>query len=762
LDLAVGTYPKDQRKALFLNGIRALDVHRKNYTATHPEPKELQLLWWEFPKEHWDELREGGSMNFLHPPQPGIHPNGPMDEEMTAAAVDFLDELISLKVLVEREEVTTTAPMFVVPKEGQPGQWRVIANLKEGGQNAAVASDPVYLNRTSHILEQMYEGGFSAVVDASKFFYQFKTQAADQQYLGVVHPTTGKYYVYAGLPMGAGNSPSLAGKFGLSFVRLLKEKFDIFQGTPRANTWWKGFEENGYDPKLGHGFVLIGKDGHPTVKIWVHVDDFLIHGPTLEATQLALRHFLDTAVDCGLLCHPGKLTPPQQRVKYCGYLIDTTQVPTLLIPTTKRERALAMVELVLAGGIQQSHSRLSLSVVAGVLESLVEVTPRRLGRTYLRRLHSIVNPGGLGTGAAPFYTKGSLDRETLKDLIWWRKILLSSVGRVARTGKSATLIPTWGDGSGTGTGGTLGIPDAPLEMWMRQWSPCIFSYSSNWKELKTLHLTMLRMQDQYLLEARGTTIFYFTDNFVTYCIVSSGASSSPELHFLIEQIRLLELDLNCTLVAVHVPGRVMIEQGTDALSRGVWVSPFHHAIHHREINTAVFAPLDFDPRLVDSLINRFQLPEPHWIHYSWTRPWEATKVFDICTVWFPPPEVARQALIFVLESWVERPLTTSAIFVVPRTLSGMWRGLSRHLQELCLIQATEWDFLPPLLLPIPVMAIYLPRHIRRLTPTLSSELRLDPTPLPSDATWHRQQAAHMRGLSPRHITEPLDPSMPFR
>jgi len=685
-----------------------------------------------------------------------------MDEEMTLAAVDFIDELISLKVLVERSEVVTTAPMFVVPKEGQPGQWRVIANLKEGGQNAAVGSDPVYLNRTGHILDQMYEGGYSAVVDASKFFYQFKTTEEDQPYLGVVHPTTGKYYVYAGLPMGAGNSPSLAGKFGLSFVRLLKEKFEIFQGTPHANTWWKGFEEEGYDPKLGHGFVLIGKNGYPTVRIWVHVDDFLIHGPTLESTQQALQHFLDTAVDCGLLCHPGKLTPPQQRVKYCGYLIDTSGVPMLLIPTVKRERALAMVELVLSGGTRRAHSRLSLSVIAGVLESLVEATPRRLGRTYLRRLHSVVNPGGLGTGATPFYTKGHLDQETLRDLVWWRAILLSSVGRVAHTGKSATLVPTWGDGSGTGTGGTLGLPDAPLEMWMGQWAPVIFSYSSNWKELKTLHLTMIRMQEHYVEEVRGATVFYFTDNFVTYCIVSSGTSSSPELHALIEQIRILEIRLNCTLVSVHVPGRVMIEQGTDALSRGVWVSPFHHKIDHQTINAAIFAPLEFDPLLVANLIGRFQLPEPHWFHYPWDQPWDATRVFDNCTIWFPPPEVARQVIIFVLESWVERPLSTSAVFVVPRTLSGHWRGLSRHLQELCLIQSEDWEFKPRPLLPIPVMVLYLPRHVRKLTPTLSHDTRVDTTSLPPNSAWHRQQAAYMRGLPSRHITEPLTPTMPFR
>lgn len=30
------------------------------------------------------------------------------------------------------------------------------------------------------------------------------------------------------------------------------------------------------------------------------------------------------------------------------------------------------------------------------------------------------------------------------------------------------LLPSWGDGSGTGTGGTLALPGKPLKTWMGQ------------------------------------------------------------------------------------------------------------------------------------------------------------------------------------------------------------------------------------------------------------------------------------------------------
>jgi hypothetical protein len=317
----------------------------------------------------------------------------------------------------------------------------------------------------------MYTGGFSAVVDASKFFYQFPTHPDDQPYLGLLHPVTGILYYYGGLPMGGGNSPAVAGRFGNAFVRMLKARFAIFQGAPRANCWWTGFSEMGtYDPKLGYGYILEGPTG-PAVKIWVFVDDFLIHGPTYEATRQALMFFMDTALNCGMLCHPGKLYPPQSCVKYCGFLLDSTGIPCQRIPISKRERALAIVEHLLHSPDDREFSRLSLAVAAGTLESLVDATPHRLGSTYLRRFHSVVRPPGLGSGLEPYLTMATIPSDIKKkELVWWRDFLLLDRGRFARSRRSATLVPNWGDGSGTGTGGKLGVPNQPLKMWMGQWS----------------------------------------------------------------------------------------------------------------------------------------------------------------------------------------------------------------------------------------------------------------------------------------------------
>ena len=59
-----------------------------------------------------------------------------MDESGLNTAAEFVDELIKLGVvrdIDEGMEILTNAPLFVVPKEGQPGEWRVIADMLKGG-----------------------------------------------------------------------------------------------------------------------------------------------------------------------------------------------------------------------------------------------------------------------------------------------------------------------------------------------------------------------------------------------------------------------------------------------------------------------------------------------------------------------------------------------------------------------------------------------------------------------------------------------------
>jgi hypothetical protein len=113
-------------------GLKILTIHQGNYSATGPAAKQLQLVWWEFPSEHWTAFREGSRMNFLVTPETRKNPNTPIDQAQLDIAAAFVEELLELGVLLDAEEgmeILLNAPLFVVPKEGQEGEWRVIADM---------------------------------------------------------------------------------------------------------------------------------------------------------------------------------------------------------------------------------------------------------------------------------------------------------------------------------------------------------------------------------------------------------------------------------------------------------------------------------------------------------------------------------------------------------------------------------------------------------------------------------------------------------
>lgn len=757
LSTACQHYPDSEN--MFQEGLRMLEIHRQNYDAEGPNAQQLQLLWWEFPPEHWDSLRNGCSMNFLHEPEPIIHPNSPMDDEQRAVAVEFVEELISLNILTRPPPgmtVKATTPLFCVPKEGQPGQWRVIADMLRGGQNKAVGADPVFLPRTFHLLDSLYEGGFSAVVDASKFYHLFPTDPDDQPFLGVVHPSTGELWIWSGLPMGAGNSPALGNKFGIAFLRKLCERHDIFGVTGEANCYWTSFTAAGeFHPERGHGFILRGPNDL-AVLIWAYVDDFLIHAPTKALCEQALTFFMDAALECGMLCHPKKLVLPSQEVKYCGVLINTAGIPTLKMPVQKRERSLAMLRHVTSRPTKK-WSRLALSVLAGVLESLSECTPRRMGHTYLRGLHQLIHQDRTGTGLEPYLSCTVLPSRVLLDLQWWDLHLRQGKGRAVRSKRASILVPTFGDGSGTGTGGTFHLPFHEIQMWKGTWSPEVYHFTSNHKELATLRLTLEHVLHLSPTSVEGVTMFYFTDNSCTYWICNNGSSKQDVLHQELLAIRSLESQLGCHLSVVHVPGKVIITEGTDGLSRGVWLSPLHEQLPRDVLLTSIFSPIMSDPALVHHYVSchvleyhrSHCLPIGSWLREWFIAPWDelwcTLPVMDQFSVWFPPPELARQVLSYVLYRYVESPLTTAALFFVPRVLPAFWHNLSKYVVEL----PTFFPHLSDLpsfssVLPIPVVVLYLPPHQRRL-PTKD---RLDISPSPYRARWHRQQAEELRRVSP--------------
>jgi hypothetical protein len=187
---------------------RLLASHRLNYTSQGSQ--HLEILWWEFPPGQWESLRFRVSMNFMETPAPGLEENSKMTESRFTIAVAFVTELISLGVLALVPHgvlLMNVCPLFLVTKPGEPDQWRCIAGIKKGHQNQLCAAYPVYMTFPEDILPWMYPGGFSSVIDASKFVHMFLTVDEDHKFMVTIYPYTGDHFWYTRLPVGSSNSP---------------------------------------------------------------------------------------------------------------------------------------------------------------------------------------------------------------------------------------------------------------------------------------------------------------------------------------------------------------------------------------------------------------------------------------------------------------------------------------------------------------------------------------------------------------------------
>ena len=233
----------------------------------------------------------------------------------------------------------------------------------------------------------------------------FLTKPGEHKYIGLEHPGTGTTYVYQTFPMGTRNSPGASGRFGAALLRIIMDISDLFSGTPSDNSLQQYFSHKISHPTYGEGRVLIGSDGLPAVLIWIHVDDILVHAPTLPKLEAALDHIMSVIIRLGLVCQPSKTSLPSQRVKFCGFEYDTSSTPTLHIPQSKVSRAVALTSYLLSD-LKSPLSRLIVSMVVGYLQSLVPATPGNICAALLRPiyfdLHHPSTPSSTNTRKAYF------------------------------------------------------------------------------------------------------------------------------------------------------------------------------------------------------------------------------------------------------------------------------------------------------------------------------------------------------------------------
>jgi hypothetical protein len=123
--------------------------------------------------------------------------------------------------------------------------------MKKGHQNQSCAADPVHMTCPEDILQRIYPGGFSSVIDASKFFHMLLTVDEERNFMVLIHPDRRDNYCYTRFPMGSSNSPAVSGRFWAALLHLIFQEVEEMQGEVLINDWKVALEGDGFDPKLG-------------------------------------------------------------------------------------------------------------------------------------------------------------------------------------------------------------------------------------------------------------------------------------------------------------------------------------------------------------------------------------------------------------------------------------------------------------------------------------------------------------------------------
>ena len=150
----------------------------------------------------------------------------------------------------------------------------------------------------------------------------------------------------------------------------------------------------------------------------------------------------------------------------------------------------------------------------------------------------LLEVGTVALGSRDYYfTACQLSAEGLGDLDWLEQALNTGVSCVHQKQHFSTLAVTWGDGSGTGCGGTFNLVNCDnvvhlLHTWLGVWSPTVHHFSANWKEMHTLKASLQNIIDNRW-DVSSHCLWYLTDNQCLYDIFHRGYSSSPLLHSLL-------------------------------------------------------------------------------------------------------------------------------------------------------------------------------------------------------------------------------------
>ena len=633
------------------------------YVAEH----NVSLLWWQWREHLWPMLRDGQKLPFCDEPSRQFKCNAPSANHPN---VDLEFERLRHLGYIEgpfepgSRQLKVVNSILGVPKKGSPDKPRMCVNLTGSKVNECLEFVKFLYPSFDDCTDLLYPGAWLAKIDLTDGFFHRLVHESSRKYLGFRVPATGELMRYKVFPFGLSISPHYFCA-AVSEVHRLLRQHPLFKGAPVVNLP----SDSNYDPAKPVVYQVDTGGGVMCSMAW-YVDDCMLSCPTATKCRKAIAVVSKALCKLGLREKKSKRELPSRSCLFLGIEVDTSDgTVTVKVPEHRR---LILQDLIgrMARDDVGMVNRRELASLVGLLSFFSKAIPS--SRAFLRRLYGCLHDGL--HGSTDYDVDVQLTTEGKLDLLWWSAALVHlREARVLR-GVGVVTLKQHTDASGGGWGCTIERYHTPgvdyhFGIWPRHISDC----SSNLRELLTIFRGLKLCRERYP-EAPHLHVVAYTDNAVSASAVNTGTSKSDSLLPLVKELGMYQLEHHITCSAVWIPGRELIKQGADPLSRGAF--PFEHMTDARR---GVFDPLHSPRSLVpDWLTEQVLAAVPPARKVCAPADWCHEQLESEFSLLLPPPSATRSCLLHYFDAHRRHSANTSAIALISCVASSQWFRLTRY------------------------------------------------------------------------------------
>ena len=662
-------------KALFMERMRSGN-----------EEGPINLLWWNWSGPVPQELITGYKLPLRRPP-PSVFP----DNYDTANVEKVWEEISRMKErrymegpFEERSgHVYMSHPLAAVAKKGTD-KLRLVIDMSATMLNECLIAQRFILPQVQDVVDHCYPGAWLMTCDLQDGFYGIEVCEEDRKYLGLQHPRTGKWYRYTRLAMGAACSPAAFSRL-VAWAMKEAEKYPEFGGGTASCK--VEVVENDSNPLMPRVYLANATDGAPVPVAKWFVDDGLLAAPTERACEAAyerLRWVLEARL--GWRIARRKTCGPAQRLNFCGLEIDTVGKdvggPCIRLSEERKQKCLDEVRNFIGKYYWRKRApRREMASLVGALSFASNAIPA--GRCFLYRMYSAIHESASECkGDMLDYDRDvEFTTDARLDMRWWQSCLEEAECVAPWRTKTFALHRLWSDASNYGFAEALAVDEHEgmprMQFSHGVWPEAVAPFSSNFHELATI----VHSIKAHFSALRNTSVHFMTDNSTSVKAVNTGVVHSPQLMKLSRELKLLQARGNIGVEAIHLPGTMMMVQGTDQASRACpWMGMYSGKGGSHDL----YAPTEWPkfPLNGDIVAVLQELAHADTRVLSTPEEWfrRATLRGNDSYLHLRPCHVAP-ALERLLEAQLLEPTTTAFTVVAPDVGLQKWRKYLKHFRR---------------------------------------------------------------------------------